>query len=190
MNRISTTLSVTAIALAGLTLSAEDFQPLMKATQVTWPAKQHIGVICNYDQNQDQVWDLARAAGEGARITVADTRTLDRANAAAMLLAEHHIDYVVLMPHDPNFFEGSFGATVAVKRLASKGVPAVGTTPIALKQGAVFSAGDGTDGQVLVTEKVIGTVDVTLPDRSLVLEKSSLVLHRKGMATVSVQGAK
>jgi hypothetical protein len=190
MNRISTALSVTAIALAGLALSAEDFQPLMKVTQTTWPEKQHIGVICNYSQNQDQVWALARAAGEGARITVADTRTVDLANVAATLLANHHTDYVVLLPRDRNFREGSFGATVAVNRLASRGVPAIGTTPVALKQGAVFSMGDGTDGQLLVADRLIGTVDVLLPSQAVIGQKSSLVLRREGMATVSVHSAK
>lgn len=190
MNRISTALSVTAIALAGLALSAEDFQPLMKVTQTTWPEKQHIGVICNYDQNQDQVWTLAKAAGEGTRITVADTRALGLANVAATLLASHHIDYVVLLPRDRNFCEGSFGATVAVNRLASRGVPAIGTTPVALKQGAVFSVGDGTDGQLLVANRLIGTVDVILPGQAMIGQKSSLVLRREGMATVSVHSAK
>ena len=78
MNRISTSLSVAALALAGLALSAEDFQPLMKATQATWPEKRHIGVICNYQANQSQVWALAKAAGEGAHITVVETSPAPR----------------------------------------------------------------------------------------------------------------
>ena len=187
MNRLSTSLSVAVIAFAGLTLSAEDFQPLMKATQATWPEKQHIGVICNYGASESEEWALAKAAGEGALITVVDARVPDQSNVAAVLMANQKADYVVLMPHDPLFRDGSFGATVAVNRLASRGVPSIGTKPVALKQGAVFSVGDGTDGQILVTDKLIGTVDVILPSPARMSEKGALVLHREGMATVAVR---
>jgi hypothetical protein len=186
MNRLSTSLSVAAIAFAGFALSAEDFQPLMKATQATWPEKQHIGVICNFRASEAQVWALAKAAGEGAHITVVDARVADQSAAAALLLANQKADYVVLLPQDRLFRDGSFGATVAVNHLASRGVPAIGTTPVALKQGAVFSVGDATDGQILVTDRLIGTVDVILPDPAKVHAKAALVLHREGMATVSV----
>ena len=190
MNRLSTSLGVAALAFAGLTLSAEDFQPLLKVTQSIWPEKQHIGVICDYRASAEQVRALARAAGEGTFITVADTRVADQARAAAMLLADHKTDFVVLMPSDHLFRDGSFAATVAVNRLAIRGVPSIGTTPVALKQGAVFSLGDGTEGQILVTNRLIGTVDVILPQRNLASQKGSLVLHPKGMATISVHAAR
>jgi hypothetical protein len=190
MNRIFHFLGGAAIALTGLALSAEDFQPLMKATQTTWPEKRHIGVICNYSTSRAQVEDLAMAAGEGSIITVADTRMVDQANVAATLLANHKADYVVLMPGDRLFGDGSFAATVAVNRLARKGVPSIGTKPVALEQGAVFSIGDGTEGQLLVTNKLIGTVDVILPDRSFTPQKAALVLRREGMATIAVHQAK
>jgi hypothetical protein len=189
MTRISTFLGGAAVALVGLALSAEDFHPVMKATQTTWPEKQHIGVICDYRASEAQVLALAKAAGEGVHITVADTHVADQAGAAATLLANHKADYVVLMPQDRLFRDGSFGATVAVNQLAMRGVPSIGTTPAALKQGAVFSAGEGTGGQILVTDRLIGTVDVILPNRSVTSYKSSLVLRREGMATISVHRA-
>jgi len=189
MSRLSTSLSVAALALAGLTLSAEDFQPLMKVTQSTWPDKQHIGVICDYRANEAQIWALAKAAGEGAFITVADARVSEQANAAAVILANQKADYIVLMPKDRHFRDGSFGATVALNRLAARGVPAIGTMPVALRQGAVFSLGEGTHGQLLVTDRLIGTVEVTLPDRNVASQKGALILHREGMATVSVRTA-
>lgn len=190
MYRLSTSLSAAALTLAGLALSAEDFQPLMKATQATWPEKRHIGVICDYRANKSQVWALAKAAGEGTLISVVDARSAEQSSAAAFVLANQKADYVVLMPGDRNFRDGSFGATVAVNRLAGRGVPAIGTMPVALKQGAVFSVGEGTEGQILVTDRLIGTIDVILPDRALVSEKAALVLHREGMATVSVHRAR
>lgn len=189
MNRLSTSLGVVAMAFAGLALCAEDFTPLMKVTQTTWPEKRHIGVICDYRFSEAEVMALAKAAGEGALITVADARVPDQASAAAALLASHKSDYVVLLPNDRLFRDGSFGATVAVNRLASRGVPALGTTPRALQQGAVFSVGDGTDGQILVTDRLIGTVDVILPERSLVNHKATLVLAQKGMATIALHKA-
>ncbi len=188
MNRLSTSVGAAALVLAGLALSAEDFQPLMRTTQATWPEKRHIGVICNYRTSRSQVWDLAKAAGEGAFITVVDTRSADQSSAAAHLLANQKAEFVVLMPGDRLFRDGSFAATVAVNRLASRGVPAIGTMPAALKQGAVFCVGDGTEGQLLVTDRLIGTVDVILPDPKA-NAKASLVLRREGMATIAVHKA-
>lgn len=190
MNLFSKSLSVAALTLAGLALSAEDFNPLMKTTQATWPEKKHIGVICNYQASKAQVWDLAKAAGAGALITVIDARVVGQSQLAASLLTNQNTDYVVLLPHDPLFRDGSFGATVAMNRLARKGIPTIGTRPVALKQGAVFSMGEGTDGQLLVTDKLIGTVDVILPNAMKAFEKASLVLPREGMATVSVHTAR
>ncbi len=190
MNRIARSLGVATLALVGIVLSAEDFQPLMKVTQATWPEKQHIGVICDYRANEAQVWALAKAAGEGAFITVADTRVAEQATSAATILANHQADYVVLMPHDRLFRDGSFGATVAINRLAKRGVPAIGTTPVALKQGAVFSLGEGTEGRILVTDRPIGTVDVILPNRTQANQRGGLFIQEKGMATIAVHSAR
>ena len=189
MNRISTTFGAAAMALAGLALSAEDFQPLMKTTQTTWPEKRHIGVICDYQAHKAQIEALAMAAGEGTLITVADARRIDQAGAAAGLLASHRADFVVLMPSDRYFGDGSFGASVAVNQLARRGVPAIGTRPVSLKQGVAFSVGDGTEGQLLVSDHLIGTVHVILPNEAIISQKSSLVLHREGMATIAVNRA-
>jgi hypothetical protein len=185
MNRISTSLVVAVAAFAGLALHAEDFRPLMKTSLATWPAKQHIGVICDYAASRDEVMALARAAGEGAFITVADTRRVEHATSAAHLIANQSADYLVLLPGDRVFRDGSFGATQAILQLGKRGVPAIGTTPVALKQGAVFSVGDGTNGQLLVTDRLIGTVDVILPSRAMT-EKGALVLRETGMATIAV----
>lgn len=190
MNRLITSLGATAIALAGVSLSAEDFQPLMKVAQGTWPEKQHIGVICNYRASETEVSALALAAGPNAVISVVDARTPEQSVSAALTLANHKTDYLVLLHQDPLFRDGSLGATVAVRGLAQHGVPAIGTSAVALKQGAVFSMGEATEGQLLVTDKLIGTVDVILPDLSKVSQKASLVLRRDGMATVAVYQAK
>jgi hypothetical protein len=189
MNRPSALLGTAALALAGLGLSAEDFAPLMKTTQATWAEKRHIGVICDFNASRSEVMALAKAAGEGTLITVADTRRAEQAGAAAHLIANRQADFLVLLPGDRMFRDGSFGATVAISHLGRKGVPAVGTAPAALKQGAVFSVGDRTNGELLVTNRLIGTVDVLLPGRATLVEKAALVLREEGMATIAVHAA-
>ncbi len=187
MSTLSNTLGTVALALVGLSLQADDFSSLMQVAQTTWPQKTHIGVICDYRSSQAQVEDLARAAGAGSMITVVDVRRLDQASLGAQLVANCNADYVVLLPRDRVIAEGSFGATVAISRLAMNGIPAVGTTPKALAQGAVFSMGDGTRGEVLVTNRLKGTVDVILP--AGYSRKASLPLST-GMAAISVVNTK
>jgi len=190
MNRVSTSLGVAVIALTALALSAEDYQPLIKVTQATWPEKQHVGVICNYEMNRDQIRALAKAAGAGSQITVVDVRLPDQASAAATLLVNQKADYLVLMPQDRFFRDGSLGATAAVNQLAKRGVPAIGTSPVALRQGAVFAIGESTEGQLLVTDRLIGTVHVILPDQAKVSQKASFVLREEGMASIAVHSAR
>lgn len=186
MNRLSIPLCTAAISLAGLSLAAEDFQPLMQTTQATWPQKQHIGVICDYRASSATVKALAKAARAGSLITVVDARVSDQAASAAILMASRNADYVVLLPNDRLFRDGSFGATVALSQLARHGVPAIGTTPVALRQGAVFSIGAGTAGELLVTNRLIGTVDVLLPNRARGSERASLTQAEAGEATIAV----
>lgn len=185
MLTLTKTLGTAAVALVGLGLQAEDFSTLMQVANTTWPEKTHIGVICDYRNSQDQVKDLAMAATPGSMITVIDIRSLEHAQLGAQLLANRRANFLVLLPKDRLIRDGSFGATVAINRLAQNGIPAVGTTPNALIQGAVFSAGDGTHGEVLVTNRVIGTVDVILPEGITYSRKASLPLAETG-ATISV----
>lgn len=185
MRPLTHSLGAAMLAFAALGLQAEDFQPLMKVAQATWPEKHHIGVICDYRNSQNEVQALAQASGPGTLITVADTRLLEHAEKAATLLAGRSAQFVVLMPHDRLFRDGSFGATLAVNSLGRKGVPAVGTTPVALKQGAVFSVGEGTRGEILVTNRLIGTVDVILPPRVFYEQKIGH-LNTGGSATIAV----
>ena len=185
MSTLSRTLGAVALALTGLGLQAEDFTPLMQVVKSTWPEKCHIGVICDYRNSQAQVADLANAAGGSSQITVVDIRRLEQAQLGAQMLVNRLAEFLVLLPKDRLVYDGSYGATVAISRLAMLGVPAVGTTPKALAQGAVFSIGDGTNGEVLVTNRLKGTVDVILPEGVTFSKKASLPLST-GMATISV----
>ncbi|HJW44212.1 MAG TPA: hypothetical protein VJ463_07140 [Geothrix sp.] len=190
MNRTVKTAGLVAAGLLGGTLFAEDFKSLMDTARTTWPEKTHIGVICDYQKHQDTVWALARAAGVDCTITVVDARSDLNPVGVAAALGRQKVDYFVMMPQELRYHDGIYTSTVVIGRLASEGIPTVATTSIALKQGAVFSVGDATGGQILVNDRLIGTIDVQLPERSLVTEKSSLVLQREGMATLLVRTLK
>ena len=71
-----------------------------------------------------------------------------------------------------------------MNRLAYKGIPTIATTPKAIAQGAVFAIGEATGMNLLVTDKLIGTVGVILPQRANFV--NSMSNYGKGMATVSV----
>ena len=159
--------SLAPAILGFTTLAAQgsDFGPLLSVAERTWPEKNHIGVVCNYRASQDQIADMARAASPGTVITVADTYTSRLMQSAQSILRNQKVDYLVLLPRDPVFFEGGFSARMLVQRLAANGIPSVGTRPIGLKQGAVFCIGPDTHGELLVTDKLVGTVSVLLPNR-------------------------
>jgi len=181
------------LALVGLGLQAEDFQPVMTVAKTTWPEKTHLGVVCDYRTSQPAVEALALAAGPQAWITVVDVHHNEQISNGAAVLALNRPDYLVLLPGDPLTRDGSLGANLAIRRLATRGIPAVGTTPRAMEQGAAFSLGDGTRGELLVTNKLIGTVDVILPDKVTFSKKASLLLtepQESMMAKIVVVAAK
>lgn len=186
MSTFTRSLGSVALALAGFGLTAgEDFAGLTQVAKATWPAKNHVGVICDYRFSQDQVDLLASALGPGSRITVVDLRSADQTALASHMLANRHADYLVLMPNDRVVRDGSIGGTMAVTRLARLGIPAVGTSPVALRQGAVFSLGEGTNGELLVTNQLKGTVDVILPEGIRFTQKAAMPLFQ-GKAEITV----
>ena len=189
MFTLSHSIATLALVLVGLGLQAEDFSSLMQVTRETWPEKTHIGVLCDYRYSRPQVEALARAAGPESTITVAEIHRSDQANIGAQTVANSKADFLVLLPEDRLAGDGSLTATVAIRNLAQRGIPSVGTTPKALAQGAVFSIGDGTHGEVLVTDRTIGTVTVTLPAGIGFSRKSSLSLG-PCMATITLGGEK
>jgi hypothetical protein len=190
MSRIVKTVGLMAAGLLGGSLFAEDFQSLLSTTRTIWPEKRHIGVICNYQKNHDAVWELAKAAGVDCVITVVDARNDINPNGVATVLGNQKVDYFVMMPQDLFYHDGVYTSSVVINSLARMGIPTVATTPIALKQGAVFSLGDGTEGQILVNDRLIGTIDVHLPDHGTITQKSSLVIRREGMAAIQVRSVK
>lgn len=171
-----------AITLAGASAQATDFAPLMDVVQATWPGKNHIGVVANYRQSQPEIQALAAVAGAGSTITVLDIRGRGEfERAGSVMVNQVKPDYLVLLPQDPLVWDGSFNATLLTNFLATRGIPTVATTPKALAQGAVFAMGAATGMELLVTQRLIGTVGVILPS------KGRFVNHASGLGGGSAQ---
>lgn len=166
MTSLLRTLAPALLGLSTLAAQSPEFSPLFSVVERSWPEKNRVGVVCDYQYSKGMVDELAQSAPAGTIIHVIDAPSAARLPAAQTLLHHKNIDYLVLLPRDPVFFEGGFPATMLVGNLALNGVPSVGTRPVGLKQGVVFSIGPDTHGELLVTDKLVGTVSVILPNLS------------------------
>lgn len=162
---MSAATSLCVLFLAASAAFAGGFAPLMDVTRATWPERKQLGVVCDYRLSRSQVEALAAAAGPESRITVVDVRRPDQVTAATSLLKQHSIQLLVLMPGDRVAGDGTWGAAQLIRINANRGLPSVATTQAALRQGAVFSLGEGTGHQLMVNDRLIGTIDVILPNR-------------------------
>ncbi|WP_306599254.1 hypothetical protein [Geothrix sp. 21YS21S-2] len=147
------------------TASAGGFGPLMETARGTWPEKTRISVVANYRRSAAEIQSLAEAAGEGCTIVVLDVRD-GRADYGRVLYQETRKimpDYLVLLRDDPCYPEGVLDSTVLVRQMVKAGIPCLGTTPAAIRQGATFAVGPETGNQVLVNPEARGTINVTLP---------------------------
>jgi len=187
MNSMVNMVGATILALTGTAAQATDFSTLMGVVQATWPEKTHIGVIADYQRSRLEIEDLARSAGAGSRITVLDVKRLSVLDSAGnQFCRKAKPDYLVLLSEDPRVREGSPYATQVIRQMAYQGVPTLGTTPVAVRQGAVFAAGPATNLELLVTERMIGTIEVILPQN---VRHAAAGVQDRGMAEVSVVGA-
>jgi hypothetical protein len=177
------TLGFTTLALAGMSLTADDLGPLMKVARNTWPEKTTIGVVCNYLHSAKEVQALAEAAGPGTLIQVVDIHRRDQLLEAGRRLMAASPDYLVLLSHDSAVPDYSIEATFLVRHLADHGVPSISTSSVALKQGAVFALGERTHGRLEVCNKPIGTISVILPNRETQTQMAS---NQQGSASVQV----
>ena len=186
MRTLAQLAGIAVVALAGTAAQAAEFGPLMDVVHRTWPEKKHIGVVADYRRSEEAILALAREAGAGSTITVVDTRSAGQVEKAGHLLNNLvKPDYLVLLPEDSMVWDGSFSATRLLGQAARAGIPAIGTSAKAIRQGAVFAMGEGTGMELMVTDKVIGTVEVILPDKAHFLAREAW-LDGKGMATISV----
>lgn len=183
MRTVHHLLGTTVLALSGLAVQASEFTPLLSVAQATWPDKTRIGVVCNYASSKAQIESLRAAAGPGATITVVDAQLERHLAPARSILLDRKADYLVLMPRAGAFREGSFESTRLVRSMAVSGIPSIGTTPASLKQGAVFALGEKTAWQLQVTDRLVGTITVELPQKGQVFSGGGT-----GLATLEVVG--
>lgn len=168
MRTLNHLLGTSALALVGLAAQASEFTPLLSVTQATWPGRNHIGVVCDYAMSRDQIESLRQAAGAGSTITVVDARRESQLPGARAALRERKADFLVLLPKGGVFSEGNFLCTKLVRSLAMEGMPSIGTTSKAIKQGAVFAVGEGTGWTLQVNDRLVGTISVELPQKGQV----------------------
>jgi len=157
-----------ALGLACLTLPGSDLGTLVSVTESTWPDKNHIGVVCNAAANRQELETLREAAAPGTLITVVNTRSTRENGAAANTLRQHKVDYLVMLPGDRVMNGGGPETAMLVHNLANHGIFSVGTTPRAVKQGAVLAIGAATGGELLLTDRMVGTISVILPQKASV----------------------
>jgi hypothetical protein len=179
---------ILALALAAPAAQAADFGPLMNVVHQTWPDKTHIGVVADYHASRGAIEALAEQAGPASTITVLNVTGEGQLERAGNLLASLvKPDYLVLLPEDRVVRDGSFGASQLVARAAWRGVPTIATTPAALHQGAVFAMGEKTGFQLLETDRLIGTVEVILPQKGHFM--NNVADFHSGSARIALIGA-
>jgi len=154
------------LSVVTLGVRAGDFGPLMDAVKASWPEKTHIAVVADYEQSAAEIQDLAQAAGAGTVITVLDTHKHGYYPAAYRVVVNRiKPDYVVLLRHDSTCGEGTPESSWLVGQVAAAGIPSIGTSPVAIRQGAVFAVGNETGNQILVNSEIKGSIHVVLPAR-------------------------
>lgn len=173
MSIIRTFLTAGTLLATSLGASANDFQALTGTLKQVWPDKQHLGIVCDY-QNEESIAHvraLAAAAGPSHRITVFHTSRQGQLEHAATLAKQRGVQAVILIPGDPVAGEGGFPASLLIAHLLHAKVPTVGTTPAAIAQRAVFAV--APSGEVLVNDHLKGIIDVILPDRATILRSQA-----------------
>lgn len=164
---ITRVLALVALGMASLEASAGDFSSLMDVVKATWPDKTHIAVVADYTRSAMEIQNLADAAGSGSLITVLDTHnTSSPYGVPRVILNKIKPDYVVLLRSDPTFRDGTLESTWLVRQVALAGIPSIGTTPTALRQGAVFAVGTETGNELMVNSQLKGSIHVILPRRA------------------------
>lgn len=138
-------------------LAAQDFSPLVQATRTVYPAKHHVGVVCDYTWSHQAVDALASALGGEDRITVVDIRSAEYLGRAKSVLQNVGAELLVLLPQDRFVRDGSFAATVLARNLRDQ-IPTVGTSRIALENGAAFAIGADTRNELLVNSNLRGII--------------------------------
>ena len=163
MSCFTRSLSVLTLGLVGLGLSASEFTPLASELHATWPSKHRIGVVCNAAEQQQALAVLSQAMGPEAKLLVVDTRSSIELGTAVSGLRSHQVDFVVLLPSDRMFGEGSPLRAELTRNLANFGIPCVGITAKSIQDGAFFAVGSDTRNCARIHTQPMGNIKAELP---------------------------
>jgi len=126
-------------ALAGPGLAAGDARSNPHASRTP---KAKLGVICDYHASRAAVEALARSMDADATLLVVDVRHPQQAHHAAKLLADAQVDAVVQLSHDRVAGAGTFGASLADRHFAQRGLRTVSADAAReLRQAALAGTG-------------------------------------------------
>jgi hypothetical protein len=177
-----------SLGLASFAARAVDYGPLLDVVKQTWPTRTHIAVIAAYNHSCDEIQALAEAAGEGSLITVVDVaENFNFLSVPRFVASRVKPDYVVLLRNDSMLRGGALETTWVVGQLAQSGIPSIGTTPMAIRQGALFALGEETGNELLVTPEVKGSMHVTLPVRENYRSSVSALHDKRPAAAIQVR---
>lgn len=117
----------TALLLCSLgsLCQASGLRTLAEKAQSAMPGKSRVGIVCNYAMNQDQIAELAASMDPGTHFVVADTRTLENMGKACRIMAHQRVDYVLVLPFDPNYATAAPMGKRLVRKLGALGIPCV-----------------------------------------------------------------
>lgn len=160
MNLSSITL--TALLATGLAACAQTNSTgqILQVARATWPGPHTVGIVCDYSRSRGAIDAMLDSFPQGSTIHVADTRIAMQVGRACEYLASQHPQYVLLLPVDHLVHDGSFLATQVITNMNQRQIPTLGTTPIALSQGAWAVMGPATGNQLQVNPSLKGYVEI------------------------------
>lgn len=149
--------------LLAMPVRAEEFDQIVAVVKKTWPDRKEVAMVCDPTASQPFVDDLRKVAGGSLRVKVYEVRGPGDIGRVIGQIIATKTDLVVLVPSDPVAGDGLKEAEYLIKKLAASKIPAVATTEIGVRQGALIGTGPGTGGVVFVNAKAAAVVGLPLP---------------------------
>ena len=158
-------LSLISIAAMAGTLFAGDFDEVIMSARQAWPERQTVIVVCNKSSSAMALMDLGSSTEKVISLLVLDlaaAKDLDKVLGNLARKSRTEV-FVLLIADDPLTGDNTVAGRMLLVRMTSRGIPVVGTTPEALKLGAVFVQGVGTGGKLITNLEVAKKLGVAVP---------------------------
>jgi ABC-type uncharacterized transport system substrate-binding protein len=154
--------AVLAMLLA-LPLSAEEFDQIVAVLKKTWPDRKEVAIVCDLASSQLFIDDFKKAAGSGLKVKIYDVKSPGDIGKAMSQIVSAKAEVLVLVPSDPVAGDGLKEAEYLIKKLAGSKIPALATTEVGVRQGALIGTGPATNGAIYVNPKAAAVVGLPLP---------------------------